>query len=93
MATIAEQINELHEATEELTAAWEALATAVARRLEGWDDDESRVADARRRVRTATGRANAALDQALAEGGEYRPRRQRLGRAIGSPDVPAAEPR
>lgn len=42
------------------------MTTAVARRLEGWDDLEARVAGAVDRMRLATGAANAALDQALA---------------------------
>lgn len=70
MVDVREQINELHDATDELIAAWDALTVGVSRRLEGWDYLESRVTDARRRVRVATARANAALDQALAEGNE-----------------------
>jgi hypothetical protein len=71
MAALRQQIGELHDATDELTAAWDGLTVAVARRLEGiWDDAPSRVADARRRVELATGAANAALSRALAEGGE-----------------------
>ncbi len=62
-------IGELHEAAGELADAWDALVIGVSRNLEGWDDPERRVADARRRVRLATGVANAALDQALAKAG------------------------
>jgi hypothetical protein len=68
MATIAEQVNELLAATDELTDAWMALTVSVCRRLEGWDDDASRVPDARERVEDATAVANALLDQALADG-------------------------
>jgi hypothetical protein len=87
MARIKDQIGELHDATDELTAAWNALAVSVARRLEGiWDDPESRIADARERVRDATGRAIAVLDQALAEGGpdrQCRPAREEHRRRAG----------
>jgi hypothetical protein len=58
-------IEELHDAKEGLVAAWDDVTTDVARQLEGWDDPASRVDEARRRVRLATGAANAALDQAL----------------------------
>ena len=69
MAVAAQQINELHDATDELVAAWHGVTVAVARRLEGWDDEPGRMTDARWRLRLATGAANAALDRALAEGG------------------------
>jgi hypothetical protein len=61
-------IDELLDAEQELGDAWDALTTAVVRQLEGWDP-ESRVTDARQRVRLATGAANAALDQAVARAG------------------------
>jgi hypothetical protein len=62
-------IDELLGAEQALGDAWDALTTAVVRQLEGWDDPESRVTDARQRVRLATGAANAMLDQALAKAG------------------------
>jgi hypothetical protein len=69
MFALQQQIGELHDATDELTAAWDGLTVAVARRLEGcWNDNPARVEDARERVRDANARANAALDRALAEG-------------------------
>jgi hypothetical protein len=62
-------IDELHDAVDQLDDAWNALAIAVGRELEGHEDPASRVGDARRRVRLASGVANAALDQALAKAG------------------------
>ena len=54
-------------AEDDLARAREELTTAVVRRLEGWEDPEARVTEARQRVRLATGAVNAALDQALAK--------------------------
>jgi hypothetical protein len=57
----------LLDAEDDLGDAWADLTTAVVRNLEGWDDPQSRVTDARWRLRLATGTANAALEQALSE--------------------------
>jgi hypothetical protein len=63
-------IDELLDAEQGLRRAWDVVTTAAVRRLEGWDDPESRLSEAFQQLRMATGAANAALDHAVAKGGE-----------------------
>ena len=64
------QVNDLHDAIDRLTGAWDALAAALGRRLEGWGDHPERVQSCLYSVQAAEREANALVARALTTGGE-----------------------